>query len=182
MDDDFQELRKRKDNLLVSGFAVLIAGIWDVVKFAMAIIMNPKMLLDAVQYSGIDKADEELGEVMIVIVFGLIVLVDVLIRSYITRSARAEARGKRKGWLYLIVAAVMVLALSSSLYNDLYNGFIHVLVDGDVQTGLPKSWDSVAASGLMDLISIVALVDIIVSSFIVKRIDKKDNVRSGEDI
>ena len=174
--NDFETLRHKKDNLIISGIALMVVGVWDIVKFAMAIILNPKMLLDAVKDAGIEPGQEVVGEVVLLIIFIVLLLIDLSIRCFICLSARAEGRGKKKGWFYLIVAVLMALLLLSSLYTSAYSLF------NDVEKVLPDSWDSIAASSLLDILSVIAIVDIIISSVTVKKIRKKDNIQNGEAI
>ena len=94
--NDFETLRHKKDNLIISGIALMVVGVWDIVKFAMAIILNPKMLLDAVKNAGIEPGQEVVGEVVLLIIFIVLLLIDFSIRCFIGLSARAEGRGKKK--------------------------------------------------------------------------------------
>ncbi len=174
--NDFETLRHKKDNLIISGIALMVIGVWDIVKFAMAIILNPKMLLDAVKDAGIEPGQEVVGEVIFLIIFIVLLLFDLGIRCFIGLSARAEGRGKKKGWLYLIIAVLMACLLLSAIYTSAYSLF------NDVEKALPDSWDSIAASSLLDILSVIAIVDIIISSVTVKKIRKKDNIKNGEAI
>ena len=59
MEKDLRTLRKKEDNLMISGIAVLLFSVWDMVRFVMALIINPKILTDYIE--GQVREREEAG-------------------------------------------------------------------------------------------------------------------------
>ena len=179
MNEDFKTLRRREDNLGISGLAVLLFSAWDIVRFVMTLVMNPHALTDFLERMSVEPDEMAIGGVVVVAIYAIILLLAFLIRLFIFFGARAESTGKKRGWIYVIVAALVlafIVADQVSTFMDLFN---ENAVSEAEQLG---EMDTATASGLLNLFSAFALVDIIVSSAIVKKIRKKYDIKNGEVI
>lgn len=176
MKEDLKTLRRKEDNLGISGLAVLLFSMWDIVRFVMTIIMNPHAFTDFLKNMGIAKDEMAIGGAVVIAIFAIILGGAFLIRLFIYLNARAESRGKKKGWLYVIVAALVlafIVADQTSTVIDIFKG---TATDAE-QLG---EFDTATASGLLNITSAFALIDIIISSATIKSIRKKYNIKDGE--
>lgn len=182
MNEDLKTLRRNEDSLYISGVAVLLFSLWDMVRFTMAVIMNPKMLKQFVENIGINEEDLVIGEAITIIVFAVILLLAVIIRLFIFLGARAESKGGKRGWIYIIIAALTLIFLIADqvdTFIDFVKNFMTIMDGGEVVNEM-AGMDTAAASSLLTITSMFALADIIKSSVTVKRLRKKLNVKSGE--
>jgi len=163
-----KRLRKNESNLIASGFATMLFGVWLVAKS----ILGAFLLSED---SGTTAADVETNEfalkleqesnlvilllIVLLLLFAFLVL-GVFLRIYIGRSADADAKGrKKKGWAY-IVWAIILAALDTF--------------------GVVNTWRAVSrlnllstiVSSVLDLASLGALIDLIISAINVKRLRK----------
>ena len=177
MNEDLRTLRRKEDNLGISGLAVLLFSMWDIVRFTMTLIMNPHALTDLLERMGVGKDELFIGGFVIVTIYAIILLGAFLIRLFIYLGARAESRGKKRGWLYVIVAALVlafIVADQTSTVIDTFNGAAAARAE---ELG---EMDTATASGLLNITSAFALIDIILSSATIKSIRKKYNIKDGE--
>ncbi len=134
-----RELRQHQSTLAITGIVVILFSIWSVIK----------VLLISLSSIGIDSSAEaaaqedaefanemaELGiddDVMLrtlLIIFAVIfivIIIDLLLRVYIGRSAIAEAGGKKKRIVYVVFAFILAgfslyLTTTELLDEDLFN-------------------------------------------------------------
>lgn len=159
------KLRRYRDTLATSGIAIIIFGVWDIAKSMLTTVYGSNLSVeneDVVAELETSLAsmgdDAEIVIVLFALVAMLVVLLGLAMRLYVGLSARAEARGKRKSWAYVIIAGLMAttsallmavgLALSGSLAN--------------IASGIVTS--------LIELSSLLAYVDLIRSAVKVKRL------------
>lgn len=176
MEKDLRTLRKKEDNLMISGIAVLLFSVWDMVRFVMALIINPKILTDYIEGLGFDADDILIGEITVIAIYVVILALALLIRLFIFFGARDESKGKRRGWIYVIVAFIVLVFIIA----DEIDTAIDLFKDASAQTDFADGMDTAAASGLMNIMSAVALIDIIISSITVKKLRKKYDIKDGE--
>lgn len=103
-DEQHLRLRRLRDMLLASGTGVILFSVWTAIK---AVVLLLVFLPDVVK--GLGFADNELTERVILGVSVLYLVVATGIRLYVGLSARAEARGRKRGWLYLVLALFLAL-------------------------------------------------------------------------
>ena len=152
-----KELRKHKINLGISGAAVIVFGVWTIVKILIYFFASTEdffSLFGAMQI--LDPAERAIT----ITIFIVLVLIDLGLRLFIGLSARAESKGKKKSVVYLIFAALMILGsvfLNVFFASDLFTGSI---LDGII-------------SIILECTSVLAFVEVIVSSVGIRRTIKK---------
>lgn len=105
------EIRKSQNTLIVVGSGIVLFSIWSAVKMVGMLFLLRKETVDALlekvgPVEGLsDNAIFLIFFVMTVLVMGLI----LGIRVFVGLSAVAEGRGKRRGLLYILIAAVMII-------------------------------------------------------------------------
>ena len=161
-----KKLRKNESNLIASGFATILFGIWLEAKSLLGafLVTSNSEVADTLDFSDALK-EEDPGAMLIVMLILLavvvgILLAGVLLRIYIGRSADADAKGrKKKGWAYVVWA--IILAVFDII-------------------GIASTWLAVSrlnlfstiVTSLVDIASLAALIDLIISAINVKRLRK----------
>ena len=97
-------IRRLQDTLTVAGFGVIAFAAWSVVK---AILLF--FLLDEASQRELLKLSDGVPMQVFYIMFAIVAFADLLMRLYVGRSAQAEGRGKRKGFAYIVFAALMAI-------------------------------------------------------------------------
>ena len=104
------QIRRLQDTLTIAGSAVVAFGVWSLAKIGMFLSFADKDMLSSLL--GLDKESLTIATYVSLVI---IALIDVGVRVYVGTSARAEAHGKKKSSLYLVVAAVIAIMNTSSL-------------------------------------------------------------------
>ena len=169
-----KKLRKYESNLIASGFATVLFGIWLVAKALLGafLITSNNQAADTLDIPSevLETNSDAFGLIMIVLIVAVmaILLVGVLIRIYIGRSADADAKGrKKKGWAYVVWAIILAA-------GDIY---------GIINTWMTVSRINLVStlfSSLLDIASLVALIDLIISAIYVKKLRKALAARAQE--
>ncbi len=144
------------------GGGVIAFGVWSVVKMIMYFAVDP------LKYFRFDDIPQEIWLYVMVFVYGVIVLLaglDVGLRIYIGLSARAEARGKKKSRVYIIVAALM--AAGNLL---LFLGTL-VTLAFDPETATDNILDTLV-SAIVDITAQITLIELVFTARNVQRLRK----------
>ncbi|MBE6045876.1 MAG: hypothetical protein E7221_04150 [Clostridiales bacterium] len=171
---DNEKLRKYEHTLAISGAAVVAFGIWSVVKAVVYFIVIPlaKVGADLRETGGVDFesiqsfeiTDRGLGYITAISIV-LVLMIDLLMRFYVGRAAIIEGRGRKKSIFYLILASVMIVFLGISIVRRAIVWFI------PDETGIMKDlMDTAGVSQILDLTSLFALIQVIVSAIMVRRL------------
>lgn len=104
------QIRRLQDTLTIAGSAVIAFSIWSLAKIGMFLTFANEDML-----SWLLGLDKESLTIAVYVSLVVVALVDVSVRAYVGRSARAEGRGEKQGFFYLVVAAIVALANASSL-------------------------------------------------------------------
>ena len=131
-------------------------GIWSLVKIGLFLaLVNKDLLRGLFGINGIALT------VTVYVLLGVIVLIDMIVRTYIGLSARAEGYGKKKGFFYLIVASAAAIVNAFTLY----------LIA--MSTSFVNSILVVVAAIAIEATSIAALVLVVVCALRLRYISKK---------
>ena len=154
-----RNLRKYQSNLLTSAKGVLLFGVWDAVKLAMQLLLDMDELRNL-----LGEQKDDLG--MVIFVFTglwLIFILNMLYRFYIWRKASAEALHGRKKNLYLLMtlllAAVTVFSIVLTIRED----------------PSERELDDRLTTILVDITSLLALLELLYSVFQVRRLRRQNN-------
>ena len=160
-----KKLRKYESNLIASGFATILFGIWLVAKSLLGalLITSNSDAADSIDITDeMERNPEALAILIVLMIVALMIvlIIGVVVRIYIGRSADADAKGrKKKGWAYVVWAIILAAV-------DIY--------------GIATTWMAVSRINLMstiftsvlDVASLAALIDLIISAINVKRLRK----------
>lgn len=167
-----RQLRRWQNTLVISGMAVVLFGVWSVIKVVLYFTIGQSELKKMMKWDtlGWDTLegiiDPAVAEVLVLcfVFFFMIVAcaIALAVRIYIGRSARAEGMGRKKGRVYLVVAAVVML-------YDIFSVFSGVNV---LRAANASVLDTVV-SMLVDATSAFNLGEMIVAAVWVKRLTKE---------
>ena len=159
-----KDLRRYQNNLIVSGYAVMLFTLWTVLKAVLtAFLIDDSTGLNAEEEEALFMLLEETGMLQILITIFIIAavigLLVILMRIYIWRCANAEGKGKKKGYFYVVLAMVLAVINALSIIGVWF---------GFSDEGLL----SVIVSVLFDAASLFSLLELIFSSIKVKKLRK----------
>lgn len=104
-------IRRHQNNLIYGGMAVILFTVWFIAKCIVIEFIHPVKLPP-----GIDL-DPEVERIIIYVIAVILMVMDLLVRVYIGRSAIAEGRGKlKKKPTYIVVCALFLLINSIAYY------------------------------------------------------------------
>lgn len=153
-----EKLRRYQNTLVIAGTGVIVFGIWSVVKVILAIFLMPPWYEELLKSARENQVDIQMIKWFLVIM----PVLSLLLRLYVGGSARAEGLGRRSGRGYLAVGILLSLF---ALLNLIYDGAVFDLAADDLV-------DQVAQT-LLDLTSLSALLEVIVSGFRVKTLARR---------
>lgn len=166
------KLRKYENTLVISGAAVVTFGLWSIVKAVLYFIMvSPEGLVKNIKSDELaqlqfgDLSENTVGYLLIAVILFLLVL-DLLLRLYIGRSAVADGRHLRKKRITYVVMAFLVAA---GLVSSLVTRFFRTEQD----TIWVDSFETASVSTIVDLTSLLALIEMIIAAIMVRRLRKE---------
>ena len=169
-----KQLRKYEHILAISGVGVIAFGLWSIVKAAIYFILIPQEQLKGM--SSIKELAELYNQgmtdreivVLIAVVILLCLILDFSLRLYVGRSAFADGRRLKKKRFAYVVWAMFLAA-----------GLVAGIVARCVQlyTGNESFWQRTVepsdVSMLVDLTSLLALIEMIVAGIMVRRLRRE---------
>lgn len=153
--------RKLRNNLLMSGTALIAVVVLDAIKLVLY------WLLDPVLRETLDNllaTDNSAGWTLAIII-GATVL-EVIIGCFIGLSARAEAKGKKRNLFYVILSIIMVVWLVVSTIFTLIEVFSTEITAYSV-------FDAVVSTALT-IVVIYALIDVSICSLKNRKLNKEN--------
>ena len=151
-----RELRRNRNTLVIVGGGVIMFGFWSVIKAVLIFALRRDWLMELMGDSALD-----IFEVVLIYTFlAVFFLIDLFLRLFVGRSARAEGFGRKKGWAYVVVdglmaalaAALLVVSIVTFSMSD-YESVLDMIVTFAV-----------------DLTSLFTLLELLVTAVRVKRL------------
>lgn len=172
------KLRKYENILAISGVAVIAFGVWTIIKSAFYLLLQPFDIEIFIPPEQLAEMEAEMGPNVDILTSGVIVgaiffilFLDLLLRFYIGKSAYADGRArKRKRVIYVIVAIIMAVAFANGIWATVSNLFIGEPTE---QSEGVEYMRGVLTSVLLDMTSLLALIELIVSAIQVRRLRKE---------
>jgi len=150
-------LRHYQNTLEVLGRGVILFALWSVLKMTMYFFLNDK----AIEYFEDQMIQTGFTRTQYIIIMYIILAIDLVIRFFVSRAAIAEAKGKTRGYFYLVVCIAMI-GMSVLSIVTLFNGTTDVF--SDVLSYL--------VSFVIEITVIAILIGVIVYSILIKQIRK----------
>ena len=163
------ELRRYEDDLYVSGFGIIIMGIWSVLKSYIISFLGTKQEYDITPETlGIDVAtdDQKLYLALFFLVLAVIAIIAYILHFYVGFNAMREAKGKRhmryraSAYFVLIIDIVFLVIYPLMIYG--------VLADPEF-----NAQETLGASIIVDLTTIFIVASVIVSGRRIIKIKQK---------
>ncbi len=167
MSDTGAEIRRYKSNIIISGRAILIFGVWTIIKVAMSLLWGDDVI-QALTSDFDPNLPEEirfLATIVALIVLLLIFILMFLIHLYIGGSAIRYGNSigkpvkKKKG--FLVAAALLFCSVLVLLPSYFYFG------------GKWQVSDTNIASFIADVTLLIAIADLFISCWKVSKIEKE---------
>ncbi len=155
-----QRIRKAKDTLIIIGNGIMVFAVWTIMKTLGIMLATKQQIIEYIK----NAYGEEMGQVSDALVFGsfvfmmmFLILIGVLVRIYIGRSAIRQAKGKKKSSFYLVLTAVLILLGVMSIISSVQkwmSGYETQLAVEDISL----------ASILIEVTSVVMFVELFVNA------------------
>lgn len=152
-----KKLRKYRNTLVVSGTGVVLFGAWSIVKTLMYFTMAPVFAQALMEFSMDDGVTEALVLKIFWFLIGFVLVIELSVRAYIGLSAVAEGKGKKKGYVYVLLAVWLWIQQLVFLVQGLATA--QYVTDSLLDT---------AVTLIVDLTSMYTMMEMIVSSVRVK--------------
>lgn len=159
------EIRKSQNTLIVVGTGVIIFSIWTAVKML--------GLLFLLRNETVETLREKMGPIeglsdksLFWMLVGISVIVIALlsgVRMYIGLSAIAVGRGKRRGWLYILAAVVMIIGNICAFFIGLFSA------RPQEQLGV-FSRDQSLSTFIIDVTSLIMLTQMVISAVKIRKL------------
>ena len=115
------EIRKNRDMLYYSGIGLIVLELWDMLKNAVFIWLDPRVLA----YLSQDLEDPldaplYLQKIVVIAVCMFLFMIGLFFRMFIGLNAVGESKGKKKGKFYLIMTALFILIKMYSTGREVF--------------------------------------------------------------
>ncbi|WP_026515915.1 hypothetical protein [Butyrivibrio sp. MC2021] len=158
--DEQQKLRKLRHTVYISGLGVLLYGVWSLLKVAISVIADDDVLgLNEIELD----AENPAAELMFIYIFAAIfIIILILVHYYLGRCAMKVGRYYSRKRFFLIptaLTAVWYIASIPQTFEDL--------------KGNIENFDTAITSALIDITLIIVLIDIVISTIRISKIERK---------
>ena len=163
MENDMErKLRKQQSLLVDAGTGVILFGVWGVAKVNLYLGLSP-IFLEAIHLMAQEvDFSEKMFVAIIWFIAAMWMAMEMGVRLYVGLSAIAEGKGKKKGYLYLLVAASMLMITLSQCWATFGP---EALAESNVDMSLILSF-------CMELVSIYVILELLIAGIRVKRMKK----------
>ena len=153
------EIRKYKDILRTIGFGIAIFGFWSVAKAAGLALLSPEKYEEIMSSYDLAADPELLSEktyfIIALAVAFFFLLIDLLLRMYIGRSAINASKGRRMSIICILFTCIM-LAVSAA-------GMIHTAMN-ITDPEFVMSRNGIITSMVIEITSDVVLIEMLIAS------------------
>ena len=144
-------LRKYADSIRIAGIGIIAIGIWSVIRLLLLTMFRTGEFVGVIEKS-LNESMRGLFWYMLI----LALLIDLAFRGYIAKCALSEAKGNKKGYLYLVFAGLLAIVSICSIIYYLFT--------------VPNSYVELAANLLMESTALVIALELIHSSIKIKKL------------
>ena len=167
--------------LVISGVGVIAFGIWSIIKAALYYLLIPAETLaklgqfsQAEELHSLGFTSREIGAFIAGVIIFLLLL-DFLLRLYIGRSAFIDGRRfRRKGPVYVILAILVSIGLIVSIISRV------ITLGAGEDDVLANVISAGNVSVIVDVTSLLALIEMIVAAFMVRKLRRKLGINGTE--
>ncbi|MBE6029414.1 MAG: hypothetical protein E7226_04595 [Clostridiales bacterium] len=175
------KLRKYEHALVISGVGVIAFGLWSIIKATICFILVPMEQLsrtnasdDLAELHALGLTDRGIGYLIAVSILFVLVL-DFALRLYIGRSAVYDGRRlKKKRFTYVVLAIIVAASLASNLMQRC------IALGSNKVEIWANAMASVNVSVVVDITSLLALIEMIIAAIMVRRLRKELGISGKE--
>ncbi|MBE6480185.1 MAG: hypothetical protein IJI88_07315 [Atopobiaceae bacterium] len=151
-----RDVRRLRSALTISSVAFITLGAWGILKMVGLLFVSPDSLRDLLRVTMGDAVDgpHALGASTFVLSF--ILGIGFIVRLVVGLGAFAEGRGRNRGWLYVVIAALMLVGR--------LNGIIQPIIVSHSMSSLVDTF----IPGITEIASTIALADMTISAIRLK--------------
>lgn len=158
------EIRKSQNTLIVVGSGIVLFSIWSMVKFlSMLFLLRNETVAGVMSIAGPVEGISDRAAFWVIAIVTIVIMSFISFRIYVGLSAIAEGRGKRRGYLYIIIAMIMII--SSVWY--LFIGF--TTSEAPEQLGAFTRNQSISTL-IIDATSMIMLIQMVISAIKIKKL------------
>ena len=164
---DEAKLRKYKNTLVCSGTGVILFSAWSLIRFVLFLLTDFSSMRDYI-YMSFNEGDS-LSELyvtvllwMVLIIVFILMLIDLIFRSYVGRRAIAIGKGKRDGGVMYIIYSAIIAAISAS-------GIIYTFCGNYDITSISDTVSSL----ICEASSLFITIDLLYAAFMIRRLKDK---------
>lgn len=162
------EMRRYRSMMDISSLGIFAFGIWSIAKLVLTTIYEPaQMLADSTTGEALSAGSDVINIVTMVVLCA----VDLLMRLYVTTSARKVSKGRKKKTRYIVFA---VLLLLGSLINIAFNIGVIVLVKTDIADSIIRI--------IVEITSMGAVIELIYATRKFRTAWERANSIEGRDV
>lgn len=158
------QIRKKQNLLITSGYAVMMFGIWSIVRAILMFVLEPDVIW---QDAGISIDDLQGIEIVIFWITILVVLLcDLLLRMYVGKRAVREGLGKRQKSIYIVLCAISVIFTISADVSAIIN------LTGD------ETIEMLFSYVVVDVSTCISMVLVVTSALSLRRLNRnKESIK-----
>ena len=177
-----RKLRQYEHILAISGVGVVAFGLWSVVKAVLYFILFPNEEVEeqilSEGFSSMEDAGLSDQHALIIIIIIVLVLMnlDFLLRLYVGKSAVADGRGTRKKRFVYVVWAMLIAA--GLIFNMVSRWIMIGKGEASIWSNLT---DADSVSMIIDATSLLAVIELIVAAFMVRKLRRELSAGRTED-
>ena len=112
-----KELRRRRISLMTLGSGVIAFGVWSLLKTFLYLWVDPIPM----DFEDIPPEFRHIAVIIGYVLVGIFMAIDLSLRLYLGRSARAAGRGTKKSCAYIVVAVLLLASSAVSLILILFS-------------------------------------------------------------
>lgn len=177
-------LRKHQDTLVTVGKGIIVFSLWSVAKTIGTMLLNREDLTEAFKkLMGFADAKEaavipdDLIYAVVMIIMVIFLLIDLIIRLKVGRSAIREGRGIRKSGFYLFLTFLLIVSSFTTLLSYVMKS---TQTETDLQIARAMGEELSFSAFVIELTSFVMMIEMLHSARYVRK--HRACIESGKEV
>lgn len=164
------EIRRSRNTLIVVGTGTILFSIWTAVKMLGLLFMLRGETVAALRanFSDIEGISDNAAFLVITAVAIFFLALFMSVRVYVGMSAISDGQGKRRGWLYLVLAIFMIIGSAVTFFTGFFS------FSAPEQYGAFTRNQSVS-SLIIEVTSIIIMIQMVVSALKIRKLTDPEN-------
>lgn len=167
------KIRHYENTTIIVGVGTIVFSLWTVIKSFTVLFFRRELVLQEAldQYDELAEIPEPLilGVMAVMIFFAMIL--DLIIRVYVGRSAISEGRGRKKSRVYLFFTLILIAGSISTLFNM----FTPKTAIENTELVKALGGETSLSSVIIELTSLTMMWEMFFSACRLRKLRKQDN-------